>query len=805
MNGGLVALLGRSRLVGVLVVLSALVGLLAWSTMPRQEDPSFPKRLATLAVPWPGADPIRVERLVMRPLEDALADVPEIDSVVGTARTGLAVFGIQLKESIYDTDAAWNEVRHALELGERSLPGAAGPLTFDTRVMDPASLVLMVTGSSDLLTLRDAAVQLEDALIGVNGVARVELLADPGEQISIRVESALADRLGLDAGTLAQVLSARNAVLPSGNLDVGDRSAVLAPRSELTNVGDFQRTPWLLPGGSAVPLGEIADVTREPTRISTARLFHNGQPAVGLSIVPELPQDMVAFGQAVRKRVEQVRPKLAQEGLTIQTFADQPAQVARRLGSLTMALVSSVVIVAIVLLVSMGPRLGLVVSSIVPLVALATVAAYAMLGGVLHQTSVAALVLSLGLVVDNAIVVSETVQRNLDEGMARYEAGIDAVRSLAVPLGTATGTTVAAFVPMLLSFGITADFTRAIPVVVMIALVLSYGFALTATPLLSVAALRKRPAKVSEGWLARAMARLADAVVASPGRSLGWVSVALLAALALTPLVNQQFFPLSDRPIVMVSLSMAEGTHLGTTQGVTQHLERNLADVEGVESITSFVGRGPPRFYYNLRPPSSSPHAATLVIRTDGVVHPSHIMDEVRTLARQLPAATIVPRRLQQGPSVLAPVEIRLMGRSLEDLATARDRVVEALRTLPGLRDIRSDLGLGIPTITWDIDDAAAGRRGVSRSDVTRSLLASTQGITAGVVRDGREPVPVVVGAPYGSQMPAEALSTTSIGTPGKAATPLAAMAQEGLAWSPAAIRRRDRERVVTVLAELDG
>ena len=254
----------RRRLIAVLVAVAVAVGAVGWTTMPRQEDPSFAERYASLVVPWPGADPQHVERLVVRPIEDALADVPEIKEISATARSHAAVFRLELRDTIYETETPWDEVRNALDQVQPLLPPAAGPLRFNTKAVQPASVVLLVTGPTDLLTLRAVARDLQDDLAKVTGVARVERIADPGEQVSIRVEPGLAHRLGLDPQSLAAMLRSRNAVLPSGNLYVGGRSAVLSPRSELLDMDAIRRTPWVLPDGSAVPLQEIAEIVQEP-------------------------------------------------------------------------------------------------------------------------------------------------------------------------------------------------------------------------------------------------------------------------------------------------------------------------------------------------------------------------------------------------------------------------------------------------------------------------------------------------------------------------------------------------------------
>ena len=418
MSGLLAGLLVRKRLVGALAGLLLLVGVAAWLTMPRQEDPSFVARFATVVVPFPGADPLQVERRILEPLEDELAAVDALREVESTARSGVAVMQLRLDDTIYDTDAAWDDVRRALD--DATLPDGAGPLRFDDDIGDPASIVLLVTGSPAPLALRDGARELEVALRQVPGVSRVDWVGDPGVELRVTVEPGAARRLGIAPERLATLLASRNLTLPGGALQADGRTVVLRPHTELASVDELRATPIPLPGGAAVPLGEIAQVALTPVEPAPARVRYQGQPAVGLAVVPSMPRDLVSFGDEVRAAADAVDLGDLQTTL----FADQPAQVEQRLGDLSRSLVLGVLIVAIVLFVAMGPRLGLVVSSVVPLVALATVGVYAAGGGVLHQISIAALVLALGLLVDNAIVVAEAVQQHLDddEGAQQSEA-----------------------------------------------------------------------------------------------------------------------------------------------------------------------------------------------------------------------------------------------------------------------------------------------------------------------------------------------------------------------------------------------
>ncbi len=796
------ALLRRTRLIAVMVGLLTLVGLASWLTMPRQEDPSFAERFGSLVVPFPGAGALDVERLVLQPVEERLEEVTELRDVVATARPGVAVFTLRLQDGIaFDaTDAAWDEVRRAIDSARPDLPAEALAPDLDTQVGDPSTAVFLLTSSApeeatDVLALRRSAKQLEQRLQTVAGVERVELLGDPGRRIAIGWAPEVAERMGVSAGALARQLEARNVTVPGGSVEVGGRSLVLRHLGELTDVERIRAVPLVLPSGAAVTLGSVATVTEEPVVPPRERVLHDGRRAVGVSVVPVPEQDLVALGHRIDAAVAEAS---LGEGVTLHRFAFQPALVEDRIAGLTGSLVLGIVIVACVLFVAMGPRMGVVVSAIVPLVALGTIAVYAVGGGILHQISIAAVVLALGLLVDNAIVVAESVQQHLDAG--HPDPGAAAVRELGVPLGTATGTTVAAFVPMLLAAGGTADFTRAIPIVVILALLLSYLYALVVTP--TLAGLLLSPASERSSRLEAPGRLLARWTVRRPKTLLLAVGLGLAATAGLASFVPAEFFPMSDRNQLVVSMALPEGTHSDATVEQAGALADVLRADPRVQSATAFVGGGLPRFYYNLNDSPNSPHRAEIVLSATEDTDLDALSEHIRHVARGWPDATVVPARLQQGPPVGAPVQIRVHGDDLDALARGTRAVTEALRATSGARDVRHDLGTGIPTLEFAIDDVWTGRFGVGRAAVPLATLAQTHGLNAGVIRNGTDPIDIRVASLTGEKTATDALLTAPVATP-SGAVPLMQLAAYTPTWQPASIRHRDGVREVTVSAEL--
>lgn len=788
----------RPRVLLSTALLLSLAGALAWSTMPRQEDPSYPQRDGLLRVEFPGAAPEDVERLVLDPIEDALAELSELEKFVATARFGLVLVHVKLRDSIYETDLAWDEVERAVAKARLEFPSGVGTPLLDRKPYESEAIVLALTGSPDALLLADTADRLRRELLTIPSVARVQAVGDPGEQIVIELDDVILRRAGVAHAEVASALAVRNVTTPAGSVRLGDRNLVLRPRTELESIEDIARTPIRVASGAALPLGALARVRRAAAEPPRELMRLDGVRAVGLSLTPKDEVDVVRLGAEVRRAIEAARSRY--RPLVIHEVAFQPDHVGWRIRDLSSSLLLGIVIVTVVLCAAMGPRLGLTVAAVIPLVVLSSLALYAAGGGVLHQVSIAGLVLSLGLLVDNAIIVAEAIQQKIDAGSPPLTAAASSAGELALPLSTATATTLAAFVPLLLAGGMAADFIRSLPVVVMITLSMSFVFALLVTPGLAAWLLRRRR-RETEGIFGVLGHRVGAIAVRAPARNLVLAGAFVTVSVAAMRFVDRSFFPSTDRAQLVIDVELPEGAHLDGTDRAARQLEAALLQRPEVRSVASFVGRSAPLFYYNLPRRPSSPHLAQLVIGTRDRFDVPRLQRWVRGWARsEMTGAFVVPRKLEQGRTVIAPVEIRISGESFPELRSAAEQLIALVRTTPGCEDVRHDLGVGTPSLRFEVDDASAQRHLSSRADVAMALLTRTRGMEVGQLRSGRDPVPILVRASAGEELSPALLSSIGVGAP---AVPLGQFAGSELTWSPSAIQRRNRARTVTVYAQL--
>jgi multidrug efflux pump subunit AcrB/outer membrane protein TolC len=801
----------QKRAILVLGLLLTIGGLWAWQQMPKQEDPRFPNRFGAISVIFPGADAERMERLVVLPLERELNEIAEVTTVSSTSRNDAAVATVALEESVYETGPVWDKVEKAVEDAKGKFPSGVTSVRTDWNTTDLEAITYAITGTHSWDRLLAAADRVEEQLLRVEGVKRVVKTPDLDMQVTVALEQAVSGAVGLPPAQVSAILEGRSRIIPGGTSRLGSREVAIDGGNSYGSLAEIRRTAVPV-GGQMIPLESVAEVrygAEEPVR---QRVRFNGERAVVVGIVPEQDTDMIDFGQRIRAHEDALRT--AVKPLAFHELTFQPDHVESRLNGLRLALLQGILIVAAIVIVAMGFRVGGIVALSVPAVAFTSVLAYYIAGGVLHQIAVAALVVTLGLIVDNAVVVAERIQGRIDAGEPQDSATRTSVRELVLPLAAATGTTMAAFIPLLLSKGVSADFTRAIPQVVMLGIGVSFLFSMTVIPTLGASVFRRQPGH--SGARSSFAYAVAGYVTRRPVSVLFGAAALLGSALVLVPQIQLQFFPSADRNQVVLELELPAGAHVEETSEAAQNLEKELIEMEQVQHLASFVGRSTPPFYYNLTGKTNSPNFAQLLVTTKSEEAISAVTDRARSLAeRSLPGTTFVVRELEQGPPASAPVAFRLYSDDRQALAQGVRDLATAVRNTEGTKEVRHDLDLGSLAYRIRTDEATARARGTSVTGVARALLGRTRGIPAGEYRGSDEPARIVVRSPRGEDTPLGELETTLVGTAngvrqqrggrnsGQQLLPLSAVAIGELEIRPAAIRRENGRQIATVFSEL--
>ena len=794
----------RVRLLATVVTMLCLLGVSAYQNMARQEDPDFPYRAGMITVIYPGATADAVERLILEPLSDELSQVEELDFVASIARTGVALLTLRFRDAIYDTDSGWDRVRQAMERARHDFPDGIQRMELDDRMIDLPAVVLALRGDESLIHISRQAEQLKRQLKDMPGVSRIDLLGQADEQITIALHDAEMQRLALTPERLAGILASRSQMIPGGFVVVDGRRVAILPNSEFTDLDALRSTQIPLAQGGSVALAAIADIWRGPQEPAQPRAWFDGEQAVLVALTLQRGQvDAIRFGAQLRERVQTLQPEF--RPLVIDEMFFQPDQVKQRLDNLELSLLISMLIIVLTLLIGMGWRMGVLVGSMLPVTALISLGLYGMGGGILHQIAVIGMVISMGILIDNAIVMVENVQDGLNQGEPRRHSMRRAIRELAGPLGASTATTMAAFLPLLLARGTTADFTRGIPVMIILTLAVSYLLVISLVPLLAEYFLR--PAQRQPSVVLERLSGVAKLSVRHPWWVLGFGVAVVTASLALTPMMKMQFFPNADRPQVVIELFLPEGTDQQRTSDIAAEVEREVRNQPKVVSVHRFVGSVGPDFYYNLPRAPQAPNRARLVVNVEALPDTTDVIHWVREyVALAHPEMEVVADTLAQGPPRLAPVELRVYHADDAQRMAAAEQLFTILKSIPDAVDVRHDIDPGVPALAVIVDDAQAQRFGVGRADVARTLFGHSLGLTVEHYRQELDPIPIVLRTPDGmTQSPEQLLSAYVFNQAGDA-VPLAALANVSADWLPASIQRRNGVRLYTVMSGLgDG
>lgn len=785
------------------------MGILAWFTMPREEDPAMKARFGFIQAIHPGSPPGELERLVVHPIERELARVSEIKEVKTTIRAEYAILVIKLQDSVSsesEINEAWRNVENAMNQGKADMPsGVIGP-TLDRNVSDLDAIVYAIHGGGDILKLYDYARELEKDLLRMDRVIGVKLPGKPDEEIRIQVDDRQLEKNGIGYNVLAGALMASNRALPGGTIRMDDRRVNVVTNSSFNTLSEIKDFPVILQSGRVLPISSIASVKLAPADPPVDYFYFNGERAAGLTVIPRKKQDLVVFGKLVRAKIDAFRqrhPELESLGIEISEVSYQPDYVAYRLEQLSGNLLSSMGTVALVVILGMGWKMGLLVSSLVPAIVISSLGIFATGGGVLNQISIAAFVMSLGILIDNVIVIVESIQTKMDEGEDRFLAARHTIAELALPLATATGTTVAAFLPMLGSQGSTADFTRAIPVIAILTLVTSYFFSILVTPSLSMMFLKKGK-KDSEAisrtvraglWAGRLSHRYRYGVILFAFLYLFLAGLGFLA-------VRKKFFPLADRDQLTVTIRNPEGTSLARTNRDAMALYQGIKDFPEIENVSMFVGRGVPRFYYNVNILVRSPHLAQFIVDLDSVDAGPDVKHRIEEAAsRILPTTMVIVNEMEQGPPIKAAIEVLAIGEDRLALQTTAEMIQKILLEIQGTSNVRNDMGIGSPGLRFVTGDANAMQYGVDRNAVTSILMARTRGIPIGQFRGEEEPIPIYLRSGKGEEMAVGDLETSFIRQTVSGSVLLKDLSRAKPDWQPSLIQHLNRENYISILS----
>jgi len=803
----------RNPLVVVLgAALIAITGTVSYLTLPRQENPRLTPPYAAVFTYLPGASPEQTERLLTRPLEDWISRVDDIERISSVSGSGRSHISVKLAPTA-DIEARLEEIQKKVEEARSELPPEAGSPKVNLRVLRTNTVILALVheGASVDRRLLDRAKDVERLLGELSGVRRVETAGLPREEVEVAVDLQRLAQHELNLSDVISTVEARNVRSPSGEVEVGGYRFGVRTGGGIRDIESVEAALLPTRRGLPVRIGDLATVRR---RIAEPDVLVNysGKPAValGVEILPSV--NALRFGARVREFVEEVNAGLP-SGMRLAFISDEPSYIASRLGLLERNVWTGMALVAMLSLIGLGLRSGLSVIATIPLSLAASVAVLGWLGYPLHQISIAALVVSVGLVVDESIVVVDSIAQRLEKGDAPAEAGVRGLGEVHVSILAGMLTTSVAFVPLMLMPGETGEFLRSIPIVIGITLACSLVVAHFFTPWLAVIIARafpmeERPAREVIGVVA--YRRLVSACLERPWLPLLAVAVAVPALLsfAVLTLMPPAFFPDADRHQFIIDVELPSGAHLQQTRSVVEQVEGVLGAHPSIEGWASYIGSSSLRFYYNETSKGQSESIAQLVVNTEDSLPFDGIRPLTEALTQDLRAriagATIRIRPLRQGYISGNEVDIYVLGDELDVLKSIAREVLDVVGSVPGVDSAWDSFGVSPLEVTVEIDDTKAQQLGFTHAEVSDTLRAALDGIEATSIHLDGEEVPIVVRSLASQRKDASDV----IGVPmwsrrAERAVPLRVVASLEAGASPETILHYNREREARISAQI--
>ena len=789
-----------------LLVLLLAAGAVAFLRIGQKEDPDFTFRVMVVQVLWPGATVEEMQDQVADKIERKLQETPGLEFVRSYTRPGLANIFVNLKGSMRGDAVkdAFYQVRKKVGDIRQTLPDAViGPF-FNDEFGDTYISLYPITGDGFAYPeLKTVAKNARDILLRVPGVAKVDLLGTQDERIFIEVSStALAER-GLSVPDIQAALAGQNTVEPAGRIETSQRSVRIDVEGGLRSVEDI-RELRLRAGQQTFRLGDIAEVRRGLEDPASAKTRYRGREAVLLGTTMAPGANVTEVGaevERVLKRIERDLPL----GLELGRISDQAQVVTRSVHEFLEAFGEAVGIVLIVSLIALGWRAGVVVALTIPLVLATTVFVMSLAGIDLHRISLGALIIALGLLVDDAMIAVEMMERKLKEGYDRLTAATFAYTSTAFPMLTGTLITVAGFIPVGFAQSTAGEYVSSLFWVTGIALIISWVAAVYFTPWIGYRILKAHGRGAGEHDVFDSRAYRAIRVVVAWCVRRRWLVVGLtlgtlMASIASFSLIPKQFFPTSNRPEILVDLWLPEGSSFEETEREAKRLEQQLAGDPDLAVVTTFMGEGAPRFYLPLDQQLRNQNFAQLLLLSKSIEARERVLVRVRDLlAADFPAVRFKADRLFNGPPVGWPVQIRVTGPDRDEVRRLAAEVGEVMRANPEIGSVHNDWLEPVPSLKLEIDQDRARTLGVTSQGVRRSLQATLSGFQIGEFRERDETIKVMLREPSNTRNLLSALDGVYVKTAAGASVPLRQVANVRMVLEPGIEWRRDRLPSITV------
>lgn len=810
-------------------------GISAYFGMEKAEDPGFEIKTATITTVWPGASTAQMDELVSGKIEKILQDIEELDWIESKNRPGLSTVYINLVPTLdRPLQDVWDELRR--KIGDRAgkeLPkGVIGPLVND-EFGDVFGTLVAITGHDySYKQLYDIADEARNELLKIEHVAKVKIVGKQEEQIFVDFNNAKLAAMNVSPTTLIRIVQSTNIVAPGGDILEGEDRFILETTGDFKSVEDIKNTVIKIPGqDGTVYLKDIATITRGYVEPASYIARYKGEKTVVLALSLKSGKNNILLGEEASKKLDQFREKYP-IGVEFNFLAYQPGIVSDKINSFVSNLGQAIFTIIAVMVFALGIRTGIIVSTLIPIVACVTFLVLKSLNMGLDQMSLAGLIIALGMLVDNSIVMSESIMVMMEQGKSRMDACLDSANELRGPLLVASLIIVASFSPIFLAEESIGEYTAPIGIVVAICLLSSWMIANTLIPLLCHDFLRvdEQEADYSGKWYSLYKNILVKLLKFKKMTALGAAGIFLLGVF-LFKFIPVKFMPDSDKPIMFTELRLPIGSAIETTEAVVKDLDRYIAETYAVEdkqvdvgifkTVVSggtakayekpgildwgaFIGAGAPRYFLPYSPEAPAPEYAYILYNvTDYRLIPEIAQGVDEYIKKKYPNVDVITRALSTGPSAPKDVQYRIRSTNLEDLYAKIELIKEKMRTVPGTLNVSDNWDIKTKKVTVKINQERVKRSGLTNMEVAGSLRGILSGVAVTDYREGDDIIPIVFRTESDFRNSLDRLDTTMIySNDGRTSIPLKQIADIEVSFEPGFIYRWDRE--YTIIAQSD-
>ena len=802
--------LKNKDLVWYFIIVFFLGGIYSYFKLGRMEDPDFTIRQMVVTAAWPGATADRMGEQVTDKLEKKFQDVPGLDYLKSYSRAGQTVIYINLKDTVPKEQirSTWRDVRNFGEDIKRELPeGVYGPF-FNDRFDDVFGTVYALTGDGfSYEELRVEAEKIRRLILNLESVQKVELLGVQTEKVYVEVEQAKLAQLGISPQAVANALKTQNEITTAGMLDTATDNVYVRFTGVFDDVEAIKNAP-INAGGSILRLGDIAKVERRYAEPADEKMYYNGRPAVGIAVSMEPGGNIIALGESLETLISRAAGDVPL-GMEIGRVANQAKIVEESISEFVGSLREAVVIVLLVSLLSLGTRTGMVVAACIPLVLAGTFCVMYFLGIDLHKVSLGALIISLGLLVDDEIIAVEMISVKLEQGMDHLRAAAETFRTCASSMLTGTLITCAGFIPVAFSKGDASEFCGALFPVISTTLLLSWVVAVMVTPFFASYLIKTVKAEAVQelytGRFYQLFRKVLDFSLRRRWLTMGVTAAVFAASLGALDMVRQEFFPASVRPEIIVDLRLPEGSSMQATEKVALRLTKYLdGETEDIESYTCYVGESAPRFVLTFEPELPAPNFAQVIINAKDYKHRQALEKRLeQELNDNFPEARTNMSFIQTGPPAPYPVMLRVSGYDKSEVHRLANEMAARLRQDNNFKNVHLDWNEKSKVAHLELDQDKLRAMGISPQVLAQSLYTELSGASVAQYYRGDRTISVDVRLAKDERSDLAKLRSLPVYLGQAGYVPLEQVAKISFAAEDGLIWRRDLKPTITVQSDI--